>query len=53
MGDPLVLELPYVGAQGGALLLLVVEVAVVSNDPLLGCVDGKAGVPLHLGDGRG
>ena len=41
MGDPLVLELPDMCAQGGSLLLPVVEVAIVAGDPLLGGVDGK------------
>ena len=48
VGDPLVLELPYVGAQGRALLLPVVDVAVVAGDPLLGGVDGEPSVILLL-----
>ena len=51
MGDPLVLELPDVCAQGGSLLFPVVEVAIVAGDPLLGGVDGKASVRFLL-DGR-
>ena len=52
MGDPLVLELPDMRAQGGSLLLPVVEVAIVAGDPLLGGVDGEAGVRFLLGGGR-
>ena len=36
VGDPLVLQLPNVGAEGGPLLVLVVYVAVVPSDPLFG-----------------
>ena len=39
-------------AEGGLLLLSVVEVAVVAGDHLFGRVDGEAGVPLLLGGGR-
>ena len=39
-------------AEGGLLLLSVVEVAVVAGDPLLGGVDGKPGVRLLLDGGR-
>ena len=52
MGDPLVLELPDMCAQGGPLLLSVVEIAVVAGDPLLGGVDGEPSVRLLLGGGR-
>ena len=52
MGDAPVLEFPDVCAQGGPLLLSVVEVAVVAGDPLLGGVDGEPGVRLLLGGGR-
>ena len=52
MSDPLVLELPDVCAQGGSLLLPVVEVAIVAGDPLLGGVDGKASVRFLLDGGR-
>ena len=52
VGDPLVLELPDMCAQGGPLLLSVVEIAVVAGDPLLGGVDGEPGVRLLLGGGR-
>jgi len=38
VGDPLILQLPNVGAEGGALLLLVVDIAVVPGDPLFGGV---------------
>ena len=48
MGDPLVLELPDMCAQGDPLLLSVVEVAVVAGDPLFGGVDGEANVRLLL-----
>ena len=51
VGDPLVLELQDMRAQGGSLLLPVVEVAIVAGDPLLGGVDGKASVRFLL-DGR-
>ena len=44
MGDAPVLEFPDVCAQGGPLLLSVVEIAVVAGDPLLGGVDGEPGV---------
>ena len=44
VGDPLVLQIPDVGAEGGPLLLLVVYVAVVPSDPLFGRVDGDARV---------
>ena len=52
VGDPLVLELPDMCAQGGPLLLPVVEVAIVAGDPLLGGVDGKASVRFLLDGGR-
>ena len=39
VGDPLVLQLPDVGAEGGPLLLLVVYVAVVPGDPLFSHVN--------------
>ena len=39
-------------AEGGLLLLSVVEVAVVAGDHLFGRVDVEAGVPLLLGGGR-
>ena len=52
VGDPLVLQLPDVGAEGGPLLLLVVYVAVVSSDPLFGRVDGDARVVLLFGGGQ-
>ena len=52
MGDALVLQFPYVCAQGGPLLLSVVEVAVVAGDPLFGGVGGKLGVRLLLDGGR-
>ena len=52
VSDPLVLELPDVCAQGGSLLLPVVEVAIVAGDPLLGGVDGKASVRFLLDGGR-
>ena len=52
MGDPLILQLPNVGAEGGALLLLVVDIAVVPGDPLFGGVDGDSGVVLLLGGGQ-
>ena len=52
VGDPLVLELPDMCAQGGPLLLSVVEVAVVAGDPLFGDVDRKAGVHILLDGGR-
>ena len=52
VGDPLVLELPDMCAQGGPLLLPVVEVAIVAGDPLLGGVDGEASVRFLLGGGR-
>ena len=53
MGDALVLQFPDVCAQGGPLLLSVVEIAVVAGDPLLGGVDADPGVLLLLDDGRG
>ena len=43
-------------AQGGPLLLSVVEVAVVAGDPLLGGVDGEPGIyvsSLVVGGGEG
>ena len=52
VGDPLILQLPNVGAEGGALLLLVVDIAVVPGDPLFGGVDGDACVVLLLGGGQ-
>ena len=52
MGDAPVLEFPDVCAQGGPLLLSVVEVAVVAGDPLFGGVGGKLGVRLLLDGGR-
>ena len=52
VGDPLVLQIPDVGAEGGPLLLLVVYVAVVPGDPLFGGVDGDSGVVLLLGGGQ-
>ena len=52
MGDAPVLEFPDVCAQGGPLLLSVVEIAVVAGDPLLGGVDGEPGVRLLLDGGR-
>ena len=52
VGDPLILQLPNVGAEGGALLLLVVDIAVVPGDPLFGGVDGDSGVVLLLGGGQ-
>ena len=52
MGDALVLDFPDMRAEGGLLLLSVVEVAVVAGDHLFGRVDGEAGVPLLLGGGR-
>ena len=51
VGDPLILQLPNVGAEGGALLLLVVDIAVVPGDPLFGGVDGDACVVLLFGGG--
>ena len=51
VGDPLVLQLPDVGAGGGPLLLLVVYVAVVPGNPLFGGVDGDACVVLLFGGG--
>ena len=48
----LVLDFPDVRAEGGPLLLSVVEVAVVAGDPLFGRVDGEAGVRLLLDGGR-
>ena len=52
VGDAPVLEFPDVCAQGGPLLLSVVEIAVVAGDPLLGGVDGEPGICLLLGGGR-
>ena len=52
VGDPLILQLPNVGAEGGALLLLVVDIAVVPGDPLFGGVDGVARVVPHFGGGQ-
>ena len=52
MGDAPVLEFPDVCAQGGPLLLSVVEIAVVAGNPFLGSVDGEPGVRLLLGGGR-
>ena len=52
VGDPLVLQLPDVGTEGGPLLLLVVYVAVVPVDPFFGGVDGDAGVVLLFGGGQ-
>ena len=52
VGDALVLQFPDVCAQGGPLLLSVVEIAVVAGDPLLGGVDGEPGVRLLLDGGR-
>ena len=52
VGDPLVLQLPDVGAEGGPLLLLVVYVAVVPSNPFFGGVDGDARVVLLFGGGQ-
>ena len=52
VGDPLVLQLPDVGAEGGPLLLLVVYVAVVPGNPFFGGVDGDARVVLLFGGGQ-
>ena len=52
VGDPLVLQLPDVGTEGGPLLLLVVYVAVVPSNPFFGGVDGDARVVPLFGGGQ-
>ena len=48
-----VFELPHIGAQPGAFLLPVPDVALVCIDAFFGWVDGQPSVVLLLDSGQG